>query len=337
MIIPKNFNHQIIIMNKITDLLANIEGRNIAVVGDVMLDQYFWGEVSRVSPEAPVPVIDITDETYHLGGAANVAQNLISLGMTPTLCGLLGDDNRGKRFVEICDELNIISSGLYKSPDRITTVKTRIIGNNQQIARLDREVKTPINKIEEKYIYEQISKINNLAGIIFEDYDKGTISKNLIDMIMNFSKAKNIPVFIDPKLVNFENYHDATLFKPNKKETEAGLRIILQNKNDVINAGNKIMKDFNIENVLITLGADGMMLFEKNGDITSVPTIAKKIADVSGAGDTAIATLATMYVAGASLAEAAIIANFASGIVCEKPGIVAIEKYELIEVCKKMN
>jgi rfaE bifunctional protein kinase chain/domain len=154
-------------------------------------------------------------------------------------------------------------------------------------------------------------------------------------MVMDFAKTKRIPVFIDPKLMNFENYSGATLFKPNKKETEAGLRVKLQNKNDVINAGNKIMKDFNIENVLITLGADGMMLFEKNGDITSVPTIARKIADVSGAGDTAIATFATMYVAGTSLAEAAMIANFASGIVCEKPGIVAIEKSELIEVCKK--
>ena len=320
----------------IEKLLENANNKTIAVIGDVMLDQYFWGDVSRVSPEAPVPVVDIFDESYHLGGAANVAQNLISLGINPVLCGLLGDDNRGKRFIEICDKMNINSSGLYKDDNRITTVKTRVIGNNQQIVRMDREVKIPINKNGEHFIYEQITNLKSLDGIIFEDYDKGTISPNLIVQIISWAKNKNIPVFVDPKLNNFKHYQGATLFKPNKKETEIGLDIKLDSKEQIFFAGEKLLKEYKLENVLITLGADGMILFEKDGNVSSVPTIARKIADVSGAGDTAIASLATMFIAGATLEESAIIANFAAGIVCEKPGIVAIDKLELIDVAKKI-
>ena len=324
--------------NKIIDiekLLENTKNKTIAVIGDVMLDQYFWGDVARISPEAPVPVVDIVSESYHLGGAANVAQNLISLGVTPMLCGLLGNDNRGKRFIEICDKMNIISRGLYQDDTRITTVKTRVIGNNQQIVRMDRELKTEINEKGENFIYEQIVNSPNLDGIIFEDYDKGTINKNLITKIISWAKSKNIPVFVDPKFNNFKNYQGATLFKPNKKETEIGLDIKMDSEEQVFLAGKKLLEECKLDNVLITLGADGMILFEKDGSVFSVPTIARKVADVSGAGDTTIASLAAMFVAGATLEEAAIIANFAAGIVCEKPGIVAIGKDELIEITKK--
>ena len=320
---------------EVEKLLENANNKTIVVVGDVMLDQYFWGEVSRVSPEAPVPVVDIFDESYHLGGAANVAQNLISLGIKPVLCGLLGNDNRGKRFIEICDKMNINSCGLYKDENRITTVKSRVIGNNQQIVRMDREVKNPIDTVGENFIYEKIINLETVDGIIFEDYDKGTISPNLIQKIISWAKTKNIPVFVDPKFNNFKNYQGATLFKPNKKETEIGLEMKLDSKEQIFSAGRKLLEEHNLENVLITLGADGMILFEKDGTVSSVPTIARKVADVSGAGDTAIATLTAMFVLGATLEEAAIIANFAAGIVCEKPGIVAIEKNELIEAAKK--
>ena len=319
----------------VTKLLNNATSKSVAVIGDVMLDQYFWGKVQRISPEAPVPVVDIENETYHLGGAANVAQNLCSLGITPILCGLLGNDNRGKRFIEICEKVNILPDGLYRDDARITTVKTRVIGNNQQIVRMDREVRNEITEEGENYIFSKISNLKSLDGIVFEDYDKGTISKKLIVQIISWAKKKDIPVFVDPKFRNFKNFEGATLFKPNKIETENGLSMKLSSVEQIENAGKLLINDYKLENVLITLGADGMMLFEKNGNIMSIPTIARKVADVSGAGDTAIASLAAMYVAGATLSEAAMIANFASGIVCEKPGIVAIEKQELLTATQK--
>jgi len=321
--------------NKIESFLHKISNKTIAIIGDVMLDQYFCGNVSRVSPEAPVPVVDITSETYHLGGAANVAQNLKSLGCKPILCGLLGNDNLGNSFLEICDKMGLDTFGLFRDKNRITTVKTRIIGNGQQIVRMDKEITTPINIEGEVFFVDTLKSLPQLDGIIFEDYDKGTINKNLIKKIITFAKKNNIPIFVDPKFNNFSNYHNTTLFKPNKRETEVGLKTVLNSKENIIEAGNTIIKNFNVENVLITLGVDGMMLFEKNGYITSIPTIVRQVADVSGAGDTAIATIAAMYVSGMTISDAAQVANITSGIVCEKPGIVAIEKKELIKAMHK--
>ncbi len=310
---------------------VNEQQSQIAVVGDVMLDRYFWGEVSRVSPEAPVPVVDIQDETFHLGGAANVARNLRSLGATPVLCGLLGTDEAAEVFINECHNAGIMSNGLFRDKSRATTVKTRIIGNNQQIVRLDKEFRSEINLSGEKYILAQIDALDNLKGIIFEDYDKGVISRRLIRKIVAIAYKKRIPIFVDPKHDNFMSYKGVTLFKPNKKETERGLGVILNTQEDIVNAGKKLQRVLSVENILITLGEAGMMLFEQNGSIFYVPTMARKVADVSGAGDTAIATYAATSISGASCREAALLANFASGIVCEKPGIVAIERTELLD------
>lgn len=315
--------------------LENVKGKRIAVIGDVMLDQYFWGEVSRISPEAPVPVVDITDESYHLGGAANVVQNLLTLGVKPLMCGLLGDDNRARRFIEICNKLNIDYSGLYRDTERLTTVKTRVMGNNQQIVRMDRESRLPLSKEGEDYIFDCIEHSEHLDGIIFEDYDKGTISQHLIALIIAYAKKRDIPVFVDPKHKNFANYGGATLFKPNRREAEIGLDCSFASLDDVRNAGKMLLEKYTLENVLITLGADGMMLFENNGDISHILTTAKKIADVSGAGDTAIATLAAMFVAGVSIKDAALISNYAAGVVCERPGIVAITPEDILQSYEK--
>ncbi|MCL2040040.1 MAG: bifunctional ADP-heptose synthase [Bacteroidetes bacterium] len=320
--------------NKLKNYLQNASNKTIAVIGDVMLDQYFIGNVMRISPEAPVPVVDITAESFHLGGAANVAQNLKSLGCNSILFGLLGDDINAERFIELCKEKDLNPDGLYKDANRITTIKSRIIGNGQQIVRMDSEITDSITKIAEDFIIKKLQSAEQLDAIIFEDYDKGTITKQLINRIILFAKANNIPTFVDPKFNNFSNYSGVTLFKPNKKETEAGLKIKLNSKESIIAAGNTIMKEYNISNVLITLGADGMILFEKDG-ITEISTIARKVADVSGAGDTTIATLTAMYVSGMSFAEASMVANVGAGIVCEKPGVVAIEQNDLIEGVKK--
>ncbi|NLJ14611.1 MAG: D-glycero-beta-D-manno-heptose-7-phosphate kinase [Ignavibacteria bacterium] len=316
---------------KVKQILANINKQKVAVIGDVMLDRYFWGNVSRVSPEAPVPVVDVEKESFHLGGAANVAQNLSSLGITPILFGVLGEDEPAKIFIERCKANGISPTGLLKDKNRITTVKTRVIGNNQQIVRIDSEVRREISEEEIKTILKRIKNIRNLEGIIFEDYDKGTINESLITKIVEFSNEKRIPIFVDPKFDNFLKYKDVTLFKPNRRETEEGLGINLDSYEKIQEAGKTLIDKLNAKNVLITLGADGMVLFEENGDSFSIPTVARKIADVSGAGDTAIATFATMLIAGASYKEAAILANLASGNVCEKPGIVAIKTPELLE------
>lgn len=318
-----------------SEIIGKMKGKSIAVIGDVMLDRYFWGSVSRVSPEAPVPVIDIEKETFHLGGAANVAANLKSLGIEPILCGVIGDDRSGKTFGEICDSMGINPSGLYVDSSRPTTVKTRIIGNYQQIARLDREIRGSISSNGEEFILDSLKLMKKLDGIIFEDYDKGAVSASLIREVCHYASQEEIPVFVDPKYANFFYYQGVTLFKPNRKEAEKALGYDIKSSNDIHRAGNELLGKLKAENVLITLGADGMMLFEKNGNIASVPTRARKVADVSGAGDTAIATLSAAFSAGASIGEAASLANFASGVVCEEPGIVSVTIDSLLDSIKR--
>lgn len=317
------------------EILEKSKGKAIAVIGDIMLDRYFWGNVSRISPEAPVPVVDIERESYHLGGAANVANNLKSLGIEPILCGLLGDDNSGKLFSEIAENQGISSIGFFTDKDRTTTVKTRVIGNNQQLVRLDRETRKLISSEGEKFILRILNNTTNLSGIIFQDYNKGTISEFLILEVISFAKSNNIPVFVDPKSDNFFNYKEVTVFKPNRKEASHALNMNLRERDILEQAGKTLLERLNAKNVLITLGADGMILFESNGNISSVPTRARNIADVSGAGDTTIATLATAFVGGATIKDAASMANFAAGVVCEEPGIVPITIDSLLKSIKR--
>lgn len=319
------------------EILKNGKGKQIAVIGDVMLDRYFWGSVSRVSPEAPVPVIDLEEETYHLGGAANVAHNLQSLGIKPILCGCIGDDEPGNSFVRISEQAGISTKGLYVDKGRPTTVKTRIIGNNQQIARLDIEVRDKIHSEAENFIIKTISETKDLAGIIFEDYNKGTITEFMIYDVIAYAKINNIPVFVDPKFDNFFLFKDVTVVKPNKKEAAKALGIQIKTEEDVIRTGKELLERLNCNYVLLTLGKDGMMLFEKDGSISSVPTRARNVADVSGAGDTAIATLSAAIAGGANIRESAALANYASGSVCESPGIVSITIENLLYSIRKNN
>jgi rfaE bifunctional protein kinase chain/domain len=321
--------------SRVREILDAASGKTVAVIGDVMLDRYFWGNVSRISPEAPVPVIDIEKESFHLGGAANVAKNLKTLGLNPILCGIIGNDNSGKRFIEISKNDGIDPQGLFIDNDRPTIVKTRIIGNNQHIARLDREIRNSNTFDGKNHIVDTIKKKKNLAGIIFEDYDKGCLTEDLIIQILEYANNNKIPVLVDPKRKHFFEYKKVTVFKPNRKEAANALELSVETKDEIRKAGLEILKRLDCENVLLTLGSLGMMLFESNGDISSVPTKARNVADVSGAGDTAIATIAAAIAGNAEIKEAAELANFASGVVCESPGIVAIKSDELIETVRK--
>ncbi len=314
-----------------SEIVLAMKGRRIAVVGDVMLDRYFIGNVSRISPEAPVPVIDVEGETFHLGGAANVANNLVSLGVEPILCGIIGDDNSGKLFLEIARENGLNTSALLSDSDRVTTVKTRIIGNNQHIARLDREQRSAISDDRAASIATLLAQQSDLDAIIFEDYNKGLITPALIRLVLAFAHERGIAVFVDPKFDNFFAFQNSSVFKPNRKEAQEALGYELKSNESILRAGSEILERLHCDNVLLTLGAQGMMLFEKDGTISHVPTYARHIADVSGAGDTAIATMSAALAAGANIREAATLANLAAGVVCGEPGVVSIQSTKLLE------
>lgn len=318
-------------------LLSKCQGKKIAVVGDVMLDRFLWGSVNRISPEAPVPVVELEEETAHLGGASNVANNLRNLGITPILCGVIGNDNSGNLFLEIAKQNGVDVSGIFVDPTRPTTVKTRIIASNQHVVRVDREVREPISDEANLFILERIASERELDGIIFQDYNKGTITAKLIHRLVSLANEKEIPTFVDPKFENFFEYKNTTVFKPNRKEAQQALNQKIKTKDQIIEAGIELLRRLNSKAILLTLGADGMALFESESEISFVPTRARKVADVSGAGDTTIATFAAIYSTGASMKESATIANYAAGTVCEEPGVVPITIEKLLETIRKNN
>lgn len=323
--------------NSVKEYLGKASSKKVAIIGDVMMDRYFWGTVTRISPEAPVPVVDIEDETMHLGGAANVGYNLRSLGLQPILCGVIGNDNSGKRVIELCEKAGIDASVLIEDDGRPTTVKTRIIGNNQQIARLDRESREVItNKLADRLL-EKLSGYSDIEAIVLEDYNKGVIYPELILSVKEYAKKRDIPIFVDPKKSHFYDYSKVFCFKPNRKEAQDALGYTLKTEQDIIRGGMELLEKLQCNNVLITLGEKGMRLFEDNGDVSSVETHARHVADVSGAGDTVIATLAAMVIGGAGIREAAAIANFAAGVVCEEPGIVSITPDRLLQAIDREN
>ncbi len=317
------------------EILNNAKTKKVAIVGDLMLDIFFWGNVNRISPEAPVPVIELLNETNHLGGAANVASNLQSLGLVPIMLGVLGNDSSGRNFLELCKEQNLDISGIYIDNSRPTTAKTRIIGNNQHIARVDREVITLIEDNIQNYFMQYLNSQNDLSAIILEDYNKGVLSAKLIREIINFANDKGIFIAVDPKQDNFFEFKNVDLFKPNKKEASKALEISINNKTSLMEAGEKLLTNLNARNVMLTLGSEGMILFQNTGDTYSVPTRARQVADVSGAGDTAIATYTAAAIGNANPVEAASMANFASGAVCEQPGVVPITPETLISTIQR--
>ncbi len=308
-----------------------MQGKRVAVIGDVMLDRYIWGRVNRLSPEAPVPVIDLDREQSRLGGASNVAQNILSLGGNPLLVGVIGDDSTGRELTGLLGENGLPTDGLFTDPARPTTVKTRLIAHSQHVARVDRETRAPIGPELTKAVCGFIEAgIDGIHGIILEDYNKGVIGRELIETVTALAGRRGIPVAVDPKFDNFFDFPGVTVFKPNKQETEKALGLKLTNRGDFEAAGKSLMEKLRPKNILMTLGDQGMMLFEEDGSISHVPTKARKVADVSGAGDTVIATLTMGILGGATMREAASLANFSGGVVCGYVGIVPIDSDELV-------
>jgi rfaE bifunctional protein kinase chain/domain len=323
---------------RLNDLKKGFDGKRIAVIGDMMLDGYFWGDVKRISPEAPVPVLEVEDEFFRFGGAANVAYNILTLGGVPVPVGVIGNDNYGNIFSSLLKEKNIEGSGIIIDNDRPTTTKTRVIANSQHVVRIDKESKAYIsNKIESKISSYLESTIDKLDGIILQDYNKGILTPSLISKIITLANKKNIMITVDPKFDNFFEYKNVTVFKPNKKETETVLGIRIKDDKDISSAGRNLLHKLNSEYVLLTLGEEGIAVFEKGDKERRMPTKARKVADVSGAGDTVISTLTIGLAAGANIYEACFLANYAAGIVCGEVGIVPIEKETLFETVLKEN
>ncbi len=317
---------------RLEEIFKNLNGQRIAIIGDLMIDRYFWGTVTRVSPEAPVPVLDIETESNRLGGAANVANNIKSLGGIPMLLGLLGNDGSGKIFLEICKEQGLDTSGIIFDDERPTTVKTRVIANNQHVVRIDREVKKEANNnLQKKLLQILKSNISSVDAIIIEDYNKGVVGREIISGAINISKKYNKIITIDPKFNNFFEYKNVTVFKPNRKETEEALGIKLKDNQTLEYAGKKLVDTLQAEYVIITRGEFGMAVFGRNGSFKNIQTTARSVLDVSGAGDTVISTLTMAMVSGADIIEAAVLANTAGGIVCGEVGIVPIDKDELLQ------
>jgi len=316
--------------SRLQTLFENLPGKRVAVIGDLMLDRYFWGSVTRISPEAPVPVVEVESESTRLGGAANVANNIASLGGTPFLVGVVGNDDSGKALTSIVSGSGFPGEGILVDPTRPTTVKTRVIAHHQHVVRVDREVKQDIGDGVQLRLLDALRRnAGKLDAIIIEDYNKGVVVKSLIKELVEFAKKNRIIVTVDPKFHNFFEYKQVTVFKPNRKETEEALGVRLNDRASVEQAGSTLLRRLEAENVLLTMGDQGMTLVEGGGQMTHVPTAARKVADVSGAGDTVISTLTMMLAAGGSIREASMLANVAGGIVCGEVGIVPIDAAEL--------
>lgn len=307
--------------------------QTVLVIGDVMIDSYVWGKVDRISPEAPVPIFSVTKKENRMGGAANVGLNVRALGATAVMCAIIGDDSDGLVFQNLLKKREMTNAGIFISKERKTTVKTRMISDNQHLLRVDEELISAISTRLEKQFIDHIKLLfeqHRFDAIIFEDYDKGNITPAIIKFVVHEANSRKIPVLVDPKKRNFHEYKGVTVFKPNFKEICEGVKsdipkgdfVALNEASDVLNL------KLEATHIMVTLSELGVFVTENNS-YHQIPAQIRDIADVSGAGDTVISVAACCLAAGLKINEVAAIANIAGGLVCEKVGVVPIEKEKL--------
>lgn len=320
------------------NILEKFPAVSVLIVGDVMLDRYLWGSVERISPEAPVPIVKIDKITVAAGGAANVAANIAGLGARAYLVGLIGQDAEAELFPPVLKKLNISSDYLVASATRPTTLKTRVIAHNQQVLRFDQETSNILTASDEREINEQIDKIIGKTDVIvISDYAKGVLSETILSSLITSANSKGIPILIDPKGRDYKKYKSATVITPNRKEALEAVNLPLSpdgsgNSAEIIeSAGNKLLADLILDALLITQGEDGMTLFRKGENPLHLEALARHVYDVTGAGDTVIATLAVALGAKADLISAAELANAAAGFVVEEVGTTVIDINRLEE------
>jgi D-glycero-beta-D-manno-heptose-7-phosphate kinase len=326
---------------KIREMFKSFNSLNVLVIGDVMVDNYLWGKVSRISPEAPVPIVAVEKRERRLGGAANVALNIQALGANPVMCSVIGVDNEGQAFLDLLKNQKLSQKGILKSRSRVTTVKTRIMGNNSQLLRIDEEEESDISSDETQQLIMLISYIINhdkIDVIIFEDYNKGLITSRLINKVVELAKNRGIPVCVDPKKKNFNSYKGVSLFKPNLKELRDGMK--LDNSGENINELQRQVSSFRvkqkIETILVTLAERGVITNSRK-EKEHVPAHIRSIADVSGAGDTVISVAALCRALDCNDVVTAAIANLSGGLVCEQTGVVPVNKEQLLEESLKLD
>ncbi len=323
-------------MTNTHNFFNSLSQQNVLIIGDVMIDAYMWGQVTRISPEAPVPIVSVTQREQRLGGAANVALNLRAMGANPIICSVLGNDDYNKDFQEIMYHNDMDKRGIITSDVRRTTVKSRVIGNKMHIVRVDEEDTHPLSPNDEDALLDRIQRIIKtlpICSIIFQDYDKGVITPRIIDQVTALARSRNIITTVDPKHQNFSHYHDVTLFKPNLKELREGLNISIDDsttetlKHDLDHAALLIHQQQNIAIVFITLSERGVYVCDfRSGTPYSllIPAQLRSIADVSGAGDTVISVATLALGSQLPIADVVKLANLAGGIVCEQVGVVPI-------------
>ena len=312
--------------------ISIFERCKIIVIGDLMIDEYLWGNVDRISPEAPVPVVSVERESYTLGGAGNVINNLISVGAQVSVASAIGTGINADILIKTFADMKLDTSGLIRDPNRPTTKKTRIIAANQQVLRIDRETTRPITELAASHIYNFLEKhISTSHAILFSDYGKGLLSPDLLKRLIDLANYYNKPTLCDPKGLSFKKYAGTFIITPNKKEASLAAGVEIKDTDSLIAAGEKLLSDIPVKNVLITCGKDGMVLFEEGHPPHMISAKARQVFDVSGAGDTVLAVLGMAVAAGLSLAEGATLANLAAGLVVGKVGTAPIEKEELQE------
>lgn len=323
------------------ELFKAFSNKKVLVLGDVMIDAYLQGRVNRISPEAPVPIVDICERYYRLGGAANVALNLQSLSAIPILCSVIGHDEKSSIFRNLMTEKQLDSSALIPSDTRKTTIKYRVIGNRLQMLRIDEEDRHPLNETEQSLYLAKIRDVLDnqmIDAIIFEDYDKGVLTRTVIRTVVEWAKERGIIVSVDPKKRNFNNYQEVTLFKPNLKELWEGAEVSAKDYSE--KELQKVMRAFAADNsidlVFTTLSEKGVALYDSRTDrFFMQPAYLRKISDVSGAGDTVISVATLCLTAGLTPLHTAQIANLSGGIVCEHSGVVPVPVQQMEEEIEK--
>lgn len=321
-------------MTDFEKLTTEVSSQQVLIIGDVMIDSYLWGNVDRISPEAPVPIVAVNRRESRLGGAANVALNIQAMGAKPIMCTVLGNDEKSNEFVDLMKAANMNTSGVIKSDERVTTVKFRILGNNVQLLRVDEEITSPLSENDEDALIAKVEELLNtteINAIIFQDYDKGNITQRVIAEVTTMAKAKGIPTTVDPKKRNFANFTNITLFKPNLKELREGLNIDIKDVtiDELRKAADILHQKQGIDIVFVTLSEKGAYICDyrtAEPRQVHVPAHLRSISDVSGAGDTVISVATLCLALGLDIENIIKYSNLAGGIVCESVGVVPIER-----------
>jgi D-beta-D-heptose 7-phosphate kinase/D-beta-D-heptose 1-phosphate adenosyltransferase len=317
-------------------LLRALKGRRVLVVGDVMLDEFLWGRVARVSPEAPVPVVEITSETFHVGGAANVAANVRSLGGEAVVAGVVGPDVAGDKLRQALEAAGVEEALCVSETGRPTTLKTRIVAHHQQVVRADREDADDISAMEERAVLEAVRRaLPGCGAVVLSDYQKGVVTPAVVKAVRDAARRRGVPVLVDPKVRRFSLYRGVTLVKPNQTAAEQATGVRIRDEASLAAAGERILRLLRCQAALITRGEHGLSLFQAGRPPAHIQAAAREVFDVTGAGDTVIATLALALAGGASLEDAAGLSNCAAGVVVGKLGTATADPAEVLAAVQR--